>query len=57
VHNHKLNESPLAGYTTRGVDNARLSTGIAGIAGVSITLAIAGGLAIAVRRRRAERRP
>jgi hypothetical protein len=33
-------ESPLAGYGVKGVDNQRLSTGLAGIIGVAITFGI-----------------
>lgn len=48
---HGLADSPFADYGTKGVDNARLSTGLAGIAGVAITLALGSGLVLAVRRR------
>jgi hypothetical protein len=48
---HQLSDSPFADYGTQGVDNERLSTGLAGIAGVAITLALGTGLALAVRRR------
>lgn len=43
--------SPFADYGTKGVDDPRLSGGIAGVAGVGITLLIAGGLFWALRRR------
>lgn len=43
-------DSPLADYGTSGVDNARLSGGIAGVAGVMLTLALAGGLFLVLRR-------
>lgn len=52
---HDLADSPLADYQTKGVDNARLSSGLAGIAGVAITLALGTGLAFAVRRREPSR--
>jgi hypothetical protein len=48
---HKSDGSPLAGYSTKGVDNARLSRGIAGVAGMLIVLGLAGGLVLVVRRR------
>jgi hypothetical protein len=48
---HHLSDSPLADYGVKGVDNSRLSTGLAGVAGVAITLALGTGLALAVRRR------
>jgi PDGLE domain len=51
VQHHQGTDSPLAGYATKGVDNQRLSGGIAGVAGVAITLVIAGGLAFALRRK------
>jgi cobalt/nickel transport system permease protein len=50
---HAGEDSPLAGYATKGVGSDRLSGGIAGVAGVGITLAIGSGLAYAVRRRHA----
>jgi hypothetical protein len=43
--------SPLADYGVAGVENARLSGGLAGIIGVLVTLLLAGGLAWALRRR------
>jgi hypothetical protein len=51
---HHLDDSPLAGYGIDGVDNARLSGGLAGVAGVAVTFAIVGGLVLAVRRGRRE---
>jgi cobalt/nickel transport protein len=47
---HGLGDSPFAGYTTRGVGGAA-STGVSGVVGVLATLAIAFGLATALRRR------
>jgi cobalt/nickel transport protein len=44
-------DGPFAGYSTRGVDNPRLSGGIAGVVGCLLVLSIAGGLTWAVRRR------
>jgi hypothetical protein len=41
----------LAGYSVRGVDDGGLATGLAGVAGVVVTFAIAGGLFVLVRRR------
>lgn len=43
--------SPFADYDTSGVDNERLSGGIAGVAGVLLTLLIGGGLFYGLRRR------
>ena len=44
-------DSPLADYSTKGVDDARLSGGIAGVAGSLLVLALAGGLFMLLRRR------
>ncbi|WP_166140186.1 PDGLE domain-containing protein [Nocardioides ochotonae] len=44
-------DSPFADYQVAGVDDARLSGGLAGVLGVLLVLLIAGGLAWAVRRR------
>lgn len=44
-------DSPLADYGTAGVDDERLSVGIAGVLGVGITLLLAGGLFWVLRRR------
>ena len=44
-------DSPLADYQVAGIDDARLSGGLAGVLGVLLVLLIAGGLAWAVRRR------
>jgi PDGLE domain len=48
---HTADGSPLAGYSTKGVDDGRLSGGLAGVAGVGITFLIAGAVVLAVRRR------
>lgn len=44
-------DSPLADYQTEGVDNQRISGGLAGVIGVLLVLSLTGGLAWAVRRR------
>ena len=44
-------DSPLADYQTAGVDDARLSGGIAGVSGALAVLALAGGLFWVLRRR------
>ncbi|CUR60712.1 ABC-type Co2+ transport system, permease component [metagenome] len=44
-------DGPFAGYSTKGLDNPRLSGGIAGVAGCLLVLGLAGGLTWAVRRR------
>lgn len=48
---HAAADSPFADYSTRGVDNDRLSGGLAGVAGAVVVLALAGGLAFVVRRK------
>jgi cobalt/nickel transport protein len=44
-------DSPLADYAVSDVDDARLSGGLAGVIGVALVLALAGGLTLLVRRR------
>ena len=44
-------DGPLAGYSVRGVDDARLSGGLAGVAGVVVMLLLSTGLFWALRRR------
>lgn len=44
-------DSPLADYAVSGVDDGRLSGGLAGVIGVAVTLLLAGGIAFLVRRR------
>lgn len=48
---HGAADGPLADYGTQGVDNARLSGGLAGVIGTVVVLVLAGGLVLAVRRR------
>jgi len=48
---HALASGPLADYSVRGVNDARLSTGLAGVVGVAVTFAVGGGLFLVVRRR------
>ncbi|MGY1749821.1 PDGLE domain-containing protein [Modestobacter sp. SYSU DS0511] len=42
--------SPLADYGTAGIDDARLSGGLAGVVGVLLVLVLAGGLTLVLRR-------
>jgi len=44
-------EGPFADYSTKGIDDARLSGGVAGVVGCLLVLVFAGGLAWTVRRR------
>ncbi|HSE69702.1 MAG TPA: PDGLE domain-containing protein [Nocardioidaceae bacterium] len=48
---HAAKDSPFADYGTAGVEDDRLSTGVAGVVGSVVVLLLAGGLAYAVRRR------
>ncbi|MBE3014347.1 energy-coupling factor ABC transporter permease [Microbispora sp. NEAU-D428] len=49
---HAAEDGPLAGYSVKGVENQRLSGGLAGVAGVALTVAAGGGVFYVVRRRR-----
>jgi cobalt/nickel transport protein len=49
---HHAADGPFAGYATEQVGDDRLSGGIAGVVGVVVVLALAGGIAFVVRRRR-----
>jgi PDGLE domain len=49
---HALADAPTAGYEVRGVDDDRLSTGLAGVIGVAVTFSVAGGVMLVVRRAR-----
>lgn len=44
-------DSPLADYRTRGVEDERVSGGLAGLTGVGAVLAVSGGLFWLLRRR------
>jgi hypothetical protein len=48
---HDAADSPLADYQTRGVDDERLSGGLAGVVGALVVLGLAGGLFWVIRRR------
>lgn len=48
---HPLAGSPVADYTVDGVDDERVGTGLAGVAGVLVTFAVGTGLLHLVRRR------
>jgi hypothetical protein len=50
-------DSPLADYGVEGIDNERIGTGIAGIAGVAITVVVTIGLLYGVRRLRSAPKP
>lgn len=48
---HQASDSPFAGYTTEGVDDSRLSGGLAGVVGVLVMLGLSTGLFWVLRRR------
>ena len=48
---HTSSDSPLSDYAVSGVDDERLSGGLAGVAGVAVVLLLTGGITYAVRRR------
>jgi len=48
---HELADSPLADYGLAGIGNSFVSTAIAGVTGVLVTFAVAGGIFWLVRRR------
>lgn len=48
---HAAGDGPFAGYSADFVGDDRLSGGLAGVVGVVVVLALAGGLALVVRRR------
>ena len=50
-------DSPLADYSTKGVENERVAGGIAGITGSVLVLALAGGLFWVLRRRGGDAEP
>jgi cobalt/nickel transport system permease protein len=51
ARNHDLADSPVADYSVKGVDDTRLSGGLAGIIGVGVTLGVGSGVFWLVRRR------
>ncbi|MEO5876968.1 MAG: PDGLE domain-containing protein [Streptosporangiaceae bacterium] len=54
AEDHGLKDSPLSDYGVTGVDNARLSGGLAGVIGVAVVLVAGSGLFWVIRRRPAE---
>jgi len=48
---HATADNPLADYGVRGVADARLSTGLAGLIGVVLCFSVAGGAVLVLRRR------
>ena len=54
---HALDDGPTSGYAVKGVDNERLATGLAGLIGVTVTFAVAGGLFLVMRQTRRTTEP
>jgi PDGLE domain len=54
---HAFGDSPLAGYSVRGVGSQRLSRGLAGVAGVGLTFLLVGAITVGVRGRGAGSEP
>ncbi len=57
VEAHALAGGPLADYGVEGVDNARVSTGLAGLIGVAVTFAVGFGVFAVIKRARVEPDP
>lgn len=55
IEDHAMADGPLADYSTAGVDDEGLGTGIAGVVGVVVVFALAGGSVWAVDRARRRR--
>jgi hypothetical protein len=51
TQDHDLADSPVAGYGVSGVDNGRVSKGLAGLIGITVTFAVGYGIFALVRRR------
>jgi hypothetical protein len=51
---HKLKDSPFGDYGVKGIKDARLSGGLAGVVGVGAVLVVGGGLFWVVRRKPAK---
>lgn len=47
-------DSPFADYQTAGIENARVSGGVAGVLGTTLVLVVGGGLFWLLRRRRSQ---
>jgi cobalt/nickel transport protein len=49
ARDHLFADGPLAGYTVKGIDNERLSTGVSGLIGVLLTFGVGTALFALVR--------
>lgn len=47
---HTMEDLPTAGYAIKGVDNGRLSTGLAGLLGVAVTFGLGFGVVLLMRK-------
>jgi PDGLE domain-containing protein len=54
---HAVADGPLADYAVKGVDNAKLSTALAGVVGVTITFAVGLGLFLVLKKVRRRDEP
>jgi cobalt/nickel transport system permease protein len=54
---HALADGPLADYAVKGVDNEKLSTGLAGVIGVTVTFAVGLGLFLVLKKVRRHDEP
>jgi cobalt/nickel transport system permease protein len=54
AEDHALADGPLADYGVDGVDNERVSTGLAGLIGVVVTFAVGFGIFAVIKRVRVE---
>ena len=52
---HRSGNGPLAGYTVKGVNGDRLSTGLSGLIGVLVTFGVGLALFAVLRARRSDR--
>lgn len=50
AEDHALSDAPTADYGVEGIDDEALGTGVAGLIGIAVTFAIAGGLFLLLRR-------
>ena len=57
VEAHAFAGGPLAEYGVDGVDNERVSTGLAGLIGVAVTFVVGVGLFAVIKRARVEPEP
>lgn len=57
ARDHDLADSPLADYGVSGIDNEKVSTGVAGLVGTLVTFGLGLGLFASVRAMRPEPRP